>query len=168
MFLRPAEPPDALAVARVHVRSWQAAYRTLLPQDFLDQLRPEDWAARYTFNDPNPRAYQTILAVHDSAILGFVTTVASRDPDLPHHGELAALYVDPTHWSTGLGRTLVTAARSQLLTLGFNEALLWVLTGNTRADRFYRADNWLPDGQIKDATIHNIQLNEQRYRTHLT
>jgi hypothetical protein len=41
MELRGAEPTDAIAVARVHVRSWQAAYRKLMP-DYLDQLRPED------------------------------------------------------------------------------------------------------------------------------
>ena len=168
MLLRPAEPADALAVARVHVRSWQAAYRTLLPDDFLDNLQPEDWATRYTFDDPYPRAFQTMLAIYDSAIVGFATTVASRDPDLPDYGELAALYVDPAHWSTGIGRALVTAARSQLLAQGFRDALLWLLTGNTRADRFYRADGWLPDGEIKDATIHGIQLNEQRYRSSLT
>ncbi|HEY1808803.1 MAG TPA: hypothetical protein VGG42_09585 [Acidobacteriaceae bacterium] len=42
MNLRLAEPPDAMAAARVHVRSWQAAYRGLMPDAFLDQLRPED------------------------------------------------------------------------------------------------------------------------------
>ena len=42
MLLRPAEPVDAIAVAHVHVRSWQVAYRTLMPDDYLDQLRPED------------------------------------------------------------------------------------------------------------------------------
>ena len=31
MELRRAEPPDAIAVARVHVRSWQAAYRKVMP-----------------------------------------------------------------------------------------------------------------------------------------
>jgi hypothetical protein len=46
MLLRPAEPADAMAVARVHVRSWQAAYSTLLPAEYLDQLRPEDRAQR--------------------------------------------------------------------------------------------------------------------------
>lgn len=35
MRLRPAQPEDALAVARVHVRSWQAAYRGLLPDDHI-------------------------------------------------------------------------------------------------------------------------------------
>ena len=39
MFLRPAEPDDAMEVARVHVRSWQAGYRGLLPDAYLDGLR---------------------------------------------------------------------------------------------------------------------------------
>ena len=37
MLLLPAEPDDAIAVARVHVGSWQAAYRTLLLGDYFDQ-----------------------------------------------------------------------------------------------------------------------------------
>lgn len=167
MLIRPAEPSDALAVARVHVRSWQAAYRTLLPDDFLNNLRPEDWATRYTFDDPNPRAFQTLVAFDDSAIRGFATTVASRDAELPNYGELAALYVDPIYWNRGIGHDLVTAARAQLLALGFHNALLWVLTGNARADRFYRADGWLPDDLTQTVTMHGIELNEQRYRCSL-
>lgn len=31
VLIRPAKSDDALEVARVHVRSWQAAYRGLLP-----------------------------------------------------------------------------------------------------------------------------------------
>ncbi len=56
MLLRPAEPADAMAVARVHVRSWQAAYRGLLPDAYLDGLRPEDRAARYDFATEDVRA----------------------------------------------------------------------------------------------------------------
>jgi hypothetical protein len=49
MLLRPAEPDGALAVARVHVRSWQAAYRTLLRDQDLDQLCPQDRGQKYDF-----------------------------------------------------------------------------------------------------------------------
>jgi hypothetical protein len=56
--IRTARPADALALAEVHVRSWQAGYRHLLPDAYLDSLRPADRAARYTFdrhgtNDPD-------------------------------------------------------------------------------------------------------------------
>ena len=46
MPVRTAQPDDAAAVAEVHVRAWQAAYRGLMADEFLDSLRPEDRAAR--------------------------------------------------------------------------------------------------------------------------
>ena len=52
-----------MAVARVHVRSWQAAYRGLLPDDYLDQLRPEDRAPSYDFASLEPLKPRTIVAV---------------------------------------------------------------------------------------------------------
>jgi hypothetical protein len=98
MILRTAESGDAMSVARVHVRSWQAAYRNLLPNEYLDQLRPEDRAQRYDFRTSDPQRPQTIVAVDEGLIHGFATTAPSRDPDLVDHGELCALYVDPDYW----------------------------------------------------------------------
>ena len=79
MLLRPADPGDAMAVARVHVRSWQAAYRNLLPQDYLDGLRPEDRAARYDFASQDLQKPKTIVAVDRGLICGFATTMPSRE-----------------------------------------------------------------------------------------
>jgi hypothetical protein len=62
MLIRPAEP-DEVAVACVHVRSWQAAYRTLLPDEYLDKLRPEDRARRFDFATADPLKPRTIVAV---------------------------------------------------------------------------------------------------------
>jgi hypothetical protein len=49
LVLRAARPADAPLVADVHVRAWQVAYRGLLPEEYLDRIRPEDRASRYTF-----------------------------------------------------------------------------------------------------------------------
>ncbi|EUA88757.1 hypothetical protein OSH39_03970 [Mycobacterium ulcerans] len=46
--VRAATPEDAYDVARVHVRSWQWAFRGLISQDYLDNLSPQDWVDRYT------------------------------------------------------------------------------------------------------------------------
>src|SRR5260370_30652006 len=115
MLVRPAEPQDAIAVARVHVRSWQAAYQNLLPDHYLDQLRLEDRAQKYDFAGLDPRKPRTIVAVEEGSILGFATTAPSRDCDLPDHGELCALYVHPEMWSRGIGIALMSAARAQLM-----------------------------------------------------
>lgn len=55
-------------------------------------------------------------------------------------------------------------ARSRLASLGFIRALLWLLTDNQRAERFYRADVWLPDGQQREEGIWGIRVNEVRCR----
>jgi GNAT superfamily N-acetyltransferase len=167
MLLRPAGPQDAMAVARVHVRSWQAAYRTLLPDGYLDQLRPEDRAKTYDFATTDPLKPQTIVAVDDGMIHGFATIMPSRDADLPNHGELCALYVDPEHWGQRIGLMLVSVACARLRERDFQHALLWVMAGNARAERFYLRDKWSPDGLRRTASMWNITVDEIRYQRSL-
>ena len=152
-----------MAVARVHVRSWQVAYRTLLPDDYLDQLRPEDRAASYDFATLDPAKPKTIVAEEGGIIHGFATTMPSRDLDLPNHAELCALYVSPEQWNRRIGAALISTARASLVTLGFQNAFLWVLAGNTRADRFYQLDGWTPDGSRRTDTVWGITVDEIRY-----
>jgi GNAT superfamily N-acetyltransferase len=165
MLLRPAEPEDANAVAQVHVRSWQAAYSSLLPANYLDNLRPEDRAQAYDFASRDPLKPQTIVASEEGLILGFATTMPSREPDLKNHGELCALYVDPEHWSRGFGAVLVSAARANLFELGFRNAVLWILAGNLRVHRFYQRDDWAPDGVRKTDSIWGVTVDELRYQS---
>ncbi|WP_058189910.1 GNAT family N-acetyltransferase [Terracidiphilus gabretensis] len=167
MLLRPAEPADAMAIACVHVRSWQAAYRSLLPQDYLDQLRPEDRAHSYDFTHQDPGKPYTIVAVEGPLILGFATTMPSRDEDLPDHGELCALHVDPEQWGHGTGAALIVAARDRLVQRGFQYACLWLLKGNTRAARFYEIDGWAADGKHKSETMFGVMVQDFRYRRRL-
>ena len=164
MLIRPAEPDDALAVARVHVRSWQAAYRTLLPDDYLDQLRPEDRAQMYDFTGLDPLKPRTIVAAKNGLIYGFATTAPSRDQDLADYGELYALYVDPEQWGQGIGAALVSTARAGLFEAGFRNAFLWVMVGNTRAERFYQIGRWALDGLRRTDTVWGVTVEEVRYR----
>jgi ribosomal protein S18 acetylase RimI-like enzyme len=163
VFIRRAEPGDEEAVARVHVRSWQVAYRGLLPDDYLDRLSPSDRAARYTFAENDPGSPHTTVAVGEDGICGFTTTGPCRDADKEGAGELYAIYVHPDRWSRGIGRLLIEDARSRLSRDGFSEAVLWVLVGNERAQRFYRTDGWVPDDQRRLQDVHGITVDEVRY-----
>ena len=91
MLLRVAQPADAVAVARMHVRSWQASHRGLLPDEYLDALRPEDRARRYTLGDLAPDRPATIVAIERGTIGGFATSGPSRDDGQQEGGELFAL-----------------------------------------------------------------------------
>jgi GNAT superfamily N-acetyltransferase len=156
-----------MAVARVHVRAWQSAYRELLPGDYLDGLRPEDRAPSYDFANQDPLRPFTIVADSAGLIQGFATTMPVRDEDLPGYGELCALHVDPDIWGQGCGRSLMAAARAHLWEQGFHHASLWVLAGNERAERFYRINGWEPDGCRRWDTVWGVTVDEVRYRCRL-
>jgi GNAT superfamily N-acetyltransferase len=151
--VRSAVPDDALDVARVHVRSWQSAYRGLIAQDYLDALDPEVWARRYTFGRMGLRMPSTVVAVDGSTICGLATTGLYRDTDLSNYGELMAIYVDPACILTGVGHLLMTAARERLRRVGVTSAALWVLDGNVRARRFYEREGWRFDGSRRTETF---------------
>jgi GNAT superfamily N-acetyltransferase len=165
--IRSAVPADALAVAEIHVRSWQVAYRHLLPGDYLASLRPQDRAARYDFTYSDRSKPHTRVAAAGGVLCGFATTMPASDPALPGYGELCALYVDPDRWGSGLGVALITDARDHLARQGFHHALLWLLVGNTRADRFYRNDGWSPDGARKRDVLWGIDVEDLRYQRSL-
>jgi GNAT superfamily N-acetyltransferase len=167
MPLRAAKIQDAMDVACVHVRSWQAAYRGLLPAEYLDALRPEDRAARYVFENPDSSKPWTIVAEDNGSITGFATTAPARDADAEGCGELFALYVDPDYWGCGIGVELIKAARGRLIELGFQQAFLWVMKGNERAERFYTIDGWQPDGHERSEVMWGVAVNERRYRRKL-
>ncbi len=164
LTVRPANPGDAAGVAEVHVRSWQVAYRGLLPDHYLDALRPEDRMARYTLGSTDPDLPATLVADVDGVIRGFVTVGPCRDPDGGSWGEVLALHVDSRSWGLGIGRRLISDARAALRDRGFAAAVLWVLAGNTRAGRFYEVDGWRPDGGRRRHEAWGIIIEETRFR----
>jgi GNAT superfamily N-acetyltransferase len=57
------------------------------------------------------------------------------------------------HWGRDIGVALVSAARTRLRDLGFRRAILWLLAGNVRAERFYVMDHWNQMGYGGERTV---------------
>jgi len=139
MQVTAAQPEDCLALAAIHVASWQAAYASLFPAEYLASLsvseRQKSWLAIL-----QAAASRTLVAKQDGAALGFVSFGRCRDAGAPaNRGEVWALYVSPEAWSLGAGWALWEAARVQMLYAGYAQVSLWVLSGNVRGLRFYEA-----------------------------
>lgn len=166
MPLRDALPADAEALAEVHVASWRAAYRGLMPDAFLAGLAPEDRLDRWRrrFSEAGTRI---IVWEEGGRITGFCFGGPCRDPDTDPRrcGEIYAIYLRPEAWGKGAGRALFEAASDDLRARGFKELVLWVLRGNRRARAFYERMGLVPDGADKLKTmLPDIQLDEVRYR----
>ena len=170
MSIRPAQPRDAAEIARIHVRTWQAAYRGHLPDAYLKSLDAEieQRTARWesVIASAASRRQHQVLALDGDRIVGFVTFGPSEDePVDPQLGQVYAIYVDPRSWDRGYGRELFAAAVSGLIDAGFDAATLWVLDSNTRARRFYEAAGWVADGATKTEQRGDVELHEVRYRS---
>lgn len=182
MTIREALPEDAAAVAAVHVRSWRAAYRELLPATYLEALDVEERAAWWRDRLEAPDGPTVLLATGaDGPAVGFCCLRpwgteesgrdgdrdGGRDADRAATAELAALYVLPEAWGTGVGRRLVEAAVETLGASGFRSVLLWVFAENVRARRFYEAAGWRADGTVVREETGGRMLDELRYRRDL-
>lgn len=166
ILTRPALPEDALAVAMVRVGSWQAAYAGIIPDEVLDAMDPRAQSERLRSRLADPASrFTTRVAERDGVIAGFTVTGPYRGDDVPvGTGEVLAIYVDPDHWSTGVGRALMDDALARLSAARLWPVLLWVLRDNARARRFYEKAGFAPDGAEHFYTAGGVPVPEVRYR----
>jgi GNAT superfamily N-acetyltransferase len=162
--VRPATVEDADEIGRVQVETWRAAYSGLMPEEavaaFDVEARRQMWRDGLA-REPRPGS-ATFVADADGGIVGFASLGAAREED--GVGELYAIYVASGSWGTGAGRALIERAEEALRRSGFGEAMLWVLEGNERAERFYRAAGWEHDGGRKTDDFQGAEVTELRYR----
>lgn len=141
MKIAPATPEDALAIATVHIRSWQVAYAHILAAEYLSSLSVEGRAERWQgILATKPPRSDTLVARHEDEIAGFVSYGKCRDDTATaNQGEIRALYVSPAVWGQGFGRALLDEAVRRLGLLGLSRASLWVLARNRRGAQFYES-----------------------------
>ncbi|MGH3291056.1 MAG: GNAT family N-acetyltransferase [Trebonia sp.] len=170
--IRAARVTDAPQIAAVHVRSWQAAYRGLLPQAYLDGLDPAERVGRWerSLAEAGDGRNGVLVADASGTLLGFVGYSPSRDSDADpvRVGEIDAIYLLPSAWGKGAGRRLMDAALVQLAEAQFDQVTLWVLDSNARARRFYELGGWLVDGAQKIDENWGFPIAQVRYKRSLT
>ncbi len=172
--VRAATIKDAAYIATVHIRSWQAAYRGLVPQDYLDTLdiarRTESWQRALGETDWSKGG--VVVAVPGPEVLGFAGFGPSRDADEDKSGgavgEIRQIYLLPEAWGKGFGQRLMSTALLRLASAGYAQATLWALATNTRARHFYEKNGWAPDGAAKFDDISGFRIDQLRYRKHLS
>ncbi|MFG2889031.1 GNAT family N-acetyltransferase [Streptomyces sp. NPDC048248] len=166
---------DIDAVSALRVRGWQAAYRGLMPQAYLDAMSvAADAERRRSWFGRRPPKMSDLVAERDGEVVGWACVGPARDPDIAPPegaltggeppGELLTLYVMPALIGTGVGRALLAAAMGRARAAGFGTLYLWVVRGNARARRFYERAGFVPDGSEEAYEVGGRSVPELRYR----
>ncbi|HSJ83783.1 MAG TPA: hypothetical protein VLA91_08170 [Acidimicrobiia bacterium] len=81
--LRPARPEDAAPIAELNVHGWQASYRGVFLDEFLDDMKPREPQVRWLTDVLAERSsFHTTVADNGGDVVGFAILGPVRDSDL--------------------------------------------------------------------------------------
>lgn len=148
---------DEAEVGRLYAKSWQAGYKGLLPQDYLDGLGEWRWDSKFT---GLPGCF---VITHGDIIVGHSCARAAADEAMSGWGEVWTLYVLPEYWGKGFGKALLQNSVDWLMEQGYERVYLWALETNTRARRFYEKQGFRENGDTMRCEIGGTIVTDIRY-----
>lgn len=161
MIIRQMTEADCKAIGELYAASWKAGYAGLLPQDFLDALEPQKYEEHSLTNGFLNEG--SFVAVEDGKVVGHCHARAANEPEWRGWGEIHTLYVHPEYWRTGYGAAVFKRVEEWLYERGFNDVYLYVLEDNERAERFYKAQGFFPNGGTLCCEIGGVTVTDNRY-----
>ncbi|MDX1402037.1 MAG: GNAT family N-acetyltransferase [Kiloniellales bacterium] len=135
--IRYAMPEDAPQIASLHVLSWRASYRGVLPDSFLDGEIDQERGAAWEkfFSAPPPGAAAFVAYGENGDLMGFLAM--ERGNEGGYDAVIENLHVSPRAQGRGLGKRLLGRAASHLIENNGTAVCLWVYEQNRPAIDFY-------------------------------
>ena len=165
MNIRDAADGDERVLAEITVRSWQAAYRHILPASLLENMKTDQREAGWR-EELKAKNWIIFIAEEAGTPIGWIALGKARDPGCgPGVMELFGIYLDPNAWHQGVGRDLLEHGLERIPTEGVREVVLWVFEENHQARAFYERNGFVlePDSR-KLIEIKGSSYPEVRYR----
>ena len=146
--IRKATIDDSYMLAKVHLDSFKACYRNIIPEEVLSHFTVAK--REHVFKDSiKQEGGNTYLVEGDGKIYGFVTFGRCRDFDSHSSGEIWGLYVGSKYWKKGYGKKLLEYAEKWLNHQGYKKIYIWALKDNLPAIKFYEHFGYKSEGSRK-------------------
>ena len=162
LIIKNATLEDSDIISNIYALSWKNAYKGIVPQKYLDELKLDFWTEHFQTWISEDSLKAGILYVENMPV-GCVTFGNSRDEKLPDWGEIPSIYIHPDFYHKGYGEKLLTYALNQLRIAGYINCYLWVLSENTNAIKFYENNEFLFNGDTCVCNIMGNDLTDLRY-----
>lgn len=160
LFIRDVLPGENLKkISDVYEKSWQYAYKNIMPQNYLDSIPAGHWADHI-----HSGGRKNVVMTENGIIIGTSGFGRSRWEKYDNYGEIVSLYLLPEYIGKGYGRILLAKVRKELQFLGFSSVILWVLEENSRARNFYEQQGFTFTGESRTDDFGGKELRELLYR----
>lgn len=164
-YIRYANEEDADTMALIYSKSFQQAFKGIIPDDFLKE--------RFSYERLKERLYKGIYE-------GTVTSCIMYEADIPvgmqtfikdkerHDSEIeiGTICLLPEYWGRNIGIEFIGWALTELKRKGYIKVALWVVEENVRARKFYEKVGFEHDGEIRIINP-GREIKEYRYTKYL-
>src|SRR5436309_3161048 len=127
MKIREATHADVPAIAKMHVDSWRATYKGILPDEFIAELtyevRERQWQHALSEESLDSGVFCYVAEDEPEQIVGFVSGGPERTGDPTYKGEVRSIYLLQPYQGQGIGSRLMSACVDRLIQLGFRSML---------------------------------------------
>ena len=130
-----AGPDDGDRVADIHARSWQASYRGILPDAYLDGEADRERRDYWRTALAEGSYWLVLMAKVEGDVAGFIALRTGQDAG--YDATIEHLHVLPHAKGRGIGRHLMAEAARRLAAAGGGAVCLWVFEANQAAIDFY-------------------------------
>jgi ribosomal protein S18 acetylase RimI-like enzyme len=162
MEIRKATLDDIKDISRIYALSWKTAYKGIVPQTYLDELKEDFWVTAFTGWLKN-KVLTAQLIDENGISVGCIAYGESRDKSLPDWGEIVSFYLLPEYFGRGYGKKLLATALLDLKESGYENVYLWVLKENQRARHFYEKNKLQCTQDKCECEIRGRKLTDIRY-----
>jgi ribosomal protein S18 acetylase RimI-like enzyme len=160
--IRYADANDAKVLGEIHSKSWEVAYKDIVPDEILNRMTAEK-RQKYFHKALTEYWEEDALIFKDNKAAGFICIGKCRDKDKDDtYGEIWGLYLLPEYWNKGIGTYFINWGLNELKRRNYKKATLWVLEENLNARKFYEKIGFEHDGTVEEITI-GKKLKEYRY-----
>ena len=163
IHIRLATPADAPDMAEVHMRSWEVAYKGILPDEYIREKNAtrHDLYAR-VITEENETSF---VIQYGGKTIGIMCVAPPQDKELTDCYELHYIYLHPGYFRRGIGTQAMELAYNIARSLGKTGLVLWVLENNTNSIEFYKKCGFVADGGSRernfDKPLRSIRMRKE-------
>lgn len=160
--IRKATLDDVKDISNIYALSWKSAYKGIVPQKYLDELKCDFWISSFQ-NWINNNILTAQLIYENDVLIGCIAYGNARDDKFANWGEIVSIYLLPEYFRKGYGQKLLKAALIDMKANGYKNCYLWVLKENSNARYFYESNGFICNDDKCTCEIMNKQLVDVRY-----
>ncbi|HHY74269.1 MAG TPA: GNAT family N-acetyltransferase [Bacillus bacterium] len=160
--IRKATFNDCEVISQIHAISWKSAYKGIIPQRYLDELKNDFWVGAFQ-NWIGNNILTVQLLYENETLVGCIAYGKARDEEFLDWGEIVSIYVIPDYCKKGYGQKLLETALIDMKNKGYHNCYLWVLKENFNAKRFYENNGFCWNSDVFNFEINNQPLTDERY-----